>query len=258
ILDDAAVGVVLTRRDSHGHLPPCGARTVFLEALPPAQNRERERDRERGAAAGAAADNLAYLIYTSGTTGRPKGIAMVHRMLTNLIGWQLRATAPDAGLRIPQFAPLSFDIIFQETFTALCAGGTLVLLTEEDRRDPLRLVERIERHRIERLYLPFVALQQLCEAAAERPPRALREVITAGEQLQVSRQVERFFTASGCTLENQYGPSEAHVVTCHPLRGAPVRWPPLPPVGRAVGNFRIYLLDPQLRPTPPGVPGEVC
>ncbi|MCP4656144.1 MAG: AMP-binding protein, partial [bacterium] len=118
ILDDAAVGIVLTRRDSHGHLPPHKARTIYLEALP--------RTRSRSAAAGAAADNLAYLIYTSGTTGRPKGIAMVHRVLANLIGWQLRATAPDAGLRIPQFAPLSFDIIFQETFTALCAGGTLV------------------------------------------------------------------------------------------------------------------------------------
>ncbi|MCP4659155.1 MAG: AMP-binding protein, partial [bacterium] len=168
------------------------------------------------------------------------------------------ATAPDAGLRIPQFAPLSFDIIFQETFTALCAGGTLVLLTEDDRRDPLLLVERIEQHRIERLYLPFVALQQLCEVAAERPPQPLREVITAGEQLQVSRKVERFFTGSGCTLENQYGPSEAHVVTYYPLPGEPARWPPLPPVGRGLGNFRIYILSSQLDPVPPGMPGEVC
>ncbi|MCP4654933.1 MAG: AMP-binding protein, partial [bacterium] len=96
ILDDAAVGIVLTRRDSHQHLPPHDARTIFLEALP------KTRTRTRGA---ADADNLAYLIYTSGTTGRPKGIAMMHRILTNLIGWQLRATAPDAGLRIPQFAP---------------------------------------------------------------------------------------------------------------------------------------------------------
>ncbi|MCP4658767.1 MAG: AMP-binding protein, partial [bacterium] len=115
----------------------------------------------------------------------------------------------------------------------------------------------IERHGIERLYLPFVALQQRREVA-KRPPRPLREVITAGEQLQVSRKVERFFAASGCTLENQYGPSEAHVVTCYPLRGAPGEWPLLPPVGRGIGNFRIYVLSSQLEPVPPGVPGEVC
>ncbi|MCP4653918.1 MAG: amino acid adenylation domain-containing protein, partial [bacterium] len=100
--------------------------------------------------------------------------------------------------------------------------------------------------------------QQLCEAAVDSPPRALREVITAGEQLQVSRKVESFFTASGCTLENQYGPSEAHVVTHYPLRGEPDEWPPLPPVGRGLGNFRLYLLSSQLEPVPPGVPGEVC
>ncbi|MCP4653836.1 MAG: AMP-binding protein, partial [bacterium] len=195
---------------------------------------------------------------TSGTTGRPKGISMVHRVLTNLTAWQLRSTAPDAGVRTPQFAPLSFDIIFQETFSTLCSGGTLVLLTEEERRDAVLLVDRLERHRIERLYLPFIALQQLCEVASDSPPRALREVITAGEQLQVSRSLERFFTKAACTLENQYGPSECHVVTYYPLRGAPREWTALPPIGRGIGNFRIYLLDSRLRPVSVGVPGEVC
>ncbi|MCP4654527.1 MAG: AMP-binding protein, partial [bacterium] len=107
-------------------------------------------------------------------------------------------------------------------------------------------------------YLPFIALQQLCEVAAEKPPRTLREVIAAGEQRQVSRPVERFFTNAACTLENQDGPSECHVVTCYPLRGAPRDWMPLPPIGRGIGNFRIYLLDSGLRPVPVGVPGEVC
>ncbi|MCP4663868.1 MAG: AMP-binding protein, partial [bacterium] len=101
IIADAGVEIILTRRDSHEHLPPHSAHTVFLEALP--KTRERERERERGAA--GAADNLAYVIYTSGTTGRPKGISMVHRVLTNLTRWQLRSTAPDAGVRTPQFAP---------------------------------------------------------------------------------------------------------------------------------------------------------
>ncbi|MCP4660171.1 MAG: amino acid adenylation domain-containing protein, partial [bacterium] len=46
--------------------------------------------------------------------------------------------------------------------------------------------------------------------------------------------------------------------TCYPLRGAPGEWPLLPPVGRGIGNFRIYVLSSQLEPVPPGVPGEVC
>ncbi|MCP4659126.1 MAG: AMP-binding protein, partial [bacterium] len=161
IIDDAGVELILTRRDSQQHLPAHQARVVFLEDA-------REviaRQPESTPPSGATADNLGYLIYTSGTTGRPKGISMVHRVLTNLTRWQLRSTPPDAGLRTPQFAPLSFDIIFQETFSTLCAGGTLLLLTEEERRDAVLLVDRLDRHRIERLYQPFVALQQLCELA---------------------------------------------------------------------------------------------
>ncbi|MCP4661299.1 MAG: amino acid adenylation domain-containing protein, partial [bacterium] len=254
IIADAGVELVLTRRDSHHHLPAHGARTLLLEE----QREAIARQPETSPASGPAAENLAYLIYTSGTTGRPKGISMTHRVLTNLTEWVLRDTAPDAGPRIPQFAPLSFDIIFQETFSALCAGGTLLLLTEEERRDAVLLVDRLERHGIERLHLPFIALQQLCEVASDKPPRALREVITAGEQLQVSRSLQRFFSNAACTLENQYGPSECHVVSYYPLRGAAREWTALPPIGRGIGNFRVYLLDSGLRPVPVGVPGEVC
>ena len=76
--------------------------------------------------------SLAYIIYTSGSTGKPKGVAMPHRTLVNLISWQQSGT----GLRgtTLQFAPLSFDVSFQEIFSTLCAGGTLVLVPEKLRR----------------------------------------------------------------------------------------------------------------------------
>ncbi|MCP4662641.1 MAG: AMP-binding protein, partial [bacterium] len=254
IIEESGVEVILTRRDSHQHLPDHRARTLLLDDESEAIARQPSASPARA----VTAENLAYVIYTSGTTGRPKGISLIHRTLTNLTAWQLRATAPDAGLRTSQFAPLSFDVSFQETFSTLGAGGTLVVLTEEVRRDAVLLVDRLERHRIERLYLPFIALQQLCEAAADSPPPSLREVITAGEQLQITRALERFFTAAACILENQYGPSETHVVTCYPLRGAPREWTALPPIGRGIGNFRTYVVDSRLHPVPMGVAGEVC
>ncbi|MCP4656984.1 MAG: amino acid adenylation domain-containing protein, partial [bacterium] len=254
MLRDAEVKVLLADRESLAFLPRHDARTVMLDA-------DREviaRQSARRPSSGVRADNLAYLIFTSGTTGRPKAISMVHRALSNLIQWQLRSTGPDAGLRILQYAPLSFDVCFQEIFSALCSGGSVFLLPEEVRVDPVRLAELLETRKIRQLFLPFVALQQLTEAAGESPPSALREVITAGEQLQISPQVERFFTAlASGTLENQYGPSECHVVTFFTLRGAAAEWPALPPVGRAVANFRIYLLNARGKPVPVGIPGEV-
>ncbi len=247
MLENAAPRLLLTRRALLERLPAHGGRTVLL-------------DEEEAAIAGRpeslpepalSPKNLAYLIYTSGSTGLPKGVALPHRTLMDLIGWQLAHPA-FGGAALP-----SFDVFLQEVFSTLCSGGALVLISEEERRDPARMVKRMEEQGVERLFLPYVALQQLAEASAEAPPSALVEVITAGEQLQTSHAVARFFSASGALLENQYGPAESHVVSAHTLRGAPASWPSLPPIGRAVASFRLAVLDAGMRPVPPGVAGEL-
>ncbi|HEX8904103.1 MAG TPA: condensation domain-containing protein, partial [Longimicrobiaceae bacterium] len=62
-------------------------------------------------------DHLAYVIYTSGSTGRPKGVAMPHRPLVNLLAWQRRDWRAPAAAVTLQFAPLGFDVSFQEIFS---------------------------------------------------------------------------------------------------------------------------------------------
>ena len=203
-------------------------------------------------------DNLAYVIYTSGSTGQPKGVAMTHRALVNLLHWQMRrsANAP----RTLQFTSLSFDVSFQEIFSTWCAGGTLVLMREEARRDAGELWQLLIRERIERLFLPFVALQYLAEASEhnEEYPATLREVITAGEQLKITRHIRSLFAKlNGCTLDNQYGPSETHVVSALMLDGDAAAWPELPTIGRPIANAQLYLLDERLQVVPVGVSGEL-
>ena len=220
-----------------------------------------------GAAAGAGPFDLAYVLYTSGSTGRPKGVVMPHRAIVSLVGWQISESArtdprpPEAAApRTLQFAALSFDVSCQEVFATLGSGGTLVLVSEETRRDPPALLAAISAQAVERLFLPFVALQQLAEAAAEReaPALALREVITAGEQLRATAAVrEMFRRLPGCRLYNQYGPTESHVASAHALPGDPGRWPALPPIGRGVANLRLHVLDAAGRPAPIGVAGEL-
>ncbi|GLV72718.1 hypothetical protein Shyhy02_07210 [Streptomyces hygroscopicus subsp. hygroscopicus] len=205
-------------------------------------------------------DDLIYVIYTSGSTGRPKGIAMRHGALANLLAWQTRAFPFAADDRVLQFSPLHFDICMMETFGTWAAGGTVVLVDADTRRDALRLLPYLERQGITRLFLPYVALQQLAEVAAARGrwPTGLREVFTAGEQLRTTAELRTFFERVPAVLHNQYGPSEAHVIASHTLPATPADWEPLPPVGRPVDNVRIYLLDGQGTPVPHGVAGEVC
>lgn len=208
----------------------------------------------------ATADQCAYVIFTSGSTGRPKGIAMGHAPLINLIAWQLGdSRVNEAQARTLQYSPLSFDVSFQEIFATWSAGGTLVLIPEEARRDPHALLRLMVERRVERLFLPFAALQQLAEAATSEPVLPpLREVITAGEQLLVTPAVVAWFSRmSGCSLHNHYGPSESHVVTAHTLTGDPTRWESSPPIGRPITNARIRILDPDGRPVPVGAVGEL-
>lgn len=205
--------------------------------------------------------NLAYLLYTSGSTGTPKGVCMGHAAMVNLITWQKQHSAAGANSRTLQFAPLSFDVSFQEIFATITTGGTLVLIADNDRLDPNLLLQFIEKQQINRLFLPFVALQYLTEAAAAGNyfPACLQEVITAGEQLKITPQVRTFFNAlPNCTLFNQYGPTECHVVTQLKLQGNPQNWPGLPSIGSAINEVEVLILDEGLNPVADGETGELC
>jgi amino acid adenylation domain-containing protein len=206
------------------------------------------------------AGSIAYAIYTSGSTGKPKGVAMVHGALDNLIDWQLRDSRATLGTVTLQFAPLSFDVHFQEIFSTWCSGGRLVLVSEELRLEMLRLLELLEREQVSRLFLPFIALQSLADIAVGhgRLPRSLREVITAGEQLQITRAIAELFSQlPDARLFNHYGPSETHVVTSHLLEGPPDTWPALPPIGRALPDVTLAVLREDGVPVEPGQEGEL-
>ncbi len=206
-------------------------------------------------------ESLLYVIYTSGSTGQPKGVAMNERALSNLLSWQLEYAGPFKAARTLQFASLSFDVSFQEIFSTWCSGGTLLLISNETRRDALSLLRLLVKQKVQRIFVPFVFLQHLAEAVIEGAtlPADLHEIITAGEQLEITPQIAKLFERlNDCTLHNHYGPSESHVATAYSLPGPVVEWPSLPPIGRPIWNTQIYILDKNLEPAPIGVPGELC
>lgn len=205
-------------------------------------------------------EHLAYVIYTSGSTGRPKGVCMPHGPLFNLIQWQLAHSPIGVGHRTLQFASFGFDVCFQEIFSTLSAGGTLVMAPAKARKDFACLVRLIEQREIQRLFLPFMALELLAMVVTSTGRRlpAVREVITAGEQLRITPAIRSLFQGlTGVRLVNQYGPTEAHVVSAFELAGDPTDWPFLPPIGRAIANTQLYILNPDRQPVPTQIIGEL-
>ncbi len=255
MLAEVRPAVVLGHSQNVARLPGLDVPVVLLDTDGLHSEREDAPPRQ------ANPDNLTYIIYTSGSTGRPKGVAMVQRALLNLLAWQVAHSSCDLGDKTLQLAPLSFDVSFQEIFSTWLSGGTLVLADEESRTDPARLLEHLVTAGVRRLFLPFVSLQQLAEVALRRGPLpvGLREVVTAGEALRITRQIAELFQKLPlCQLQNQYGPSETHVVTAYTLSGPPEQWPVLPPIGHALPNVKLVIQDAEGRPVEPGEEGELC
>jgi amino acid adenylation domain-containing protein len=256
MMEDAHLAVVVTHQ--HVALPLSAHRVhqVFLDA----SWETVARDSAENLIGKATPDSPAYVLYTSGSTGMPKGVVMRHHALCNLISWQVQSFSPPVKARTLQFAPQSFDVAFQEVFSTWCAGGTLIIVLEQARRDAAALWHLLVAARVERVFLPFVALKQLAEAAEDKDLvlTSLREIVTAGEQLHMSSSILSLLARlKDCHLYNQYGPTETHVVTAFAVTGSPTGRPGLPPIGRPIANTQVYILDKHLQLVPVGVVGEL-
>jgi len=250
MMEDSRAPLLLTQSALRTQLPETSAATVYLD----------EFDWSAGDNHNLQTNGKSvYAIYTSGSTGTPKGVELTHTGLSNLIQWQSAQSGLDCPARTLQFASLSFDVSFQELFTTWAQGGTLVLIDEELRRDLPALAKFIATDGIERVYLPYAALQPLADSMiAADMDYQVKDVIVAGEQLQVTPPIKQMFATLGdARLHNQYGPSETHVVTAFTLSGNPEQWMPLPPIGTPVANTQVYVLDNNQEPVPVGVPGEL-
>ncbi len=205
-------------------------------------------------------DTPGYVMFTSGSSGQPKSVLMGQEPLLNLTAWQLSALEMDEETRFLQYAPLGFDVSFQEIVPTLVAGGVIVSREPADRRDFPALLRRLADTQITHVYLPVAALRPFVQSARAQHLRLpkLRYLCVSGEQLTVDDQVRDFFAGHPhCTLVNLYGPTETHAVTTYRLSAADPAWPAHVPIGLPLAGVHGYVVDATGHLAPAGVPGEL-
>jgi amino acid adenylation domain-containing protein/non-ribosomal peptide synthase protein (TIGR01720 family) len=251
MLEDAGIKVLLTQRQLSNSLSSSGAQVLFLEDEPEAAGDEAAPDIKSG----VTADNLAYVIYTSGSTGKPKGVMNTHRAISNCLLWMCRQFPLQPTDRVLQKTPFSFDASIWEFFLPLFTGAQLVIARPGGHKDSAYLVEAIREHEVTILQLVPSMLRTLLNEEGIEECRSLKHVLCGGETMFVE-DCELFHAKLRANLYNQYGPTEASVDatcwTCAEGTGLSVV-----PIGQPIANMRLYILDENLQPVPPRIPGEL-
>jgi amino acid adenylation domain-containing protein/non-ribosomal peptide synthase protein (TIGR01720 family) len=251
MLDDARLPVLLTTRRPADPLATQAATVVRLDADWPRIAVESRADLDNG----ATAENVAYVIYTSGSTGRPKGVMNTHRALCNRLHWMQKTYSLNGSDSVLQKAPFSFDVSVWEFFWPLMAGARLVLAPPGAHRDGGSLVRLIEERQITVMHFVPAMLQAWLDQPGLERCRSLRMVVCSGEALSCELQ-ERFFARLPAELHNLYGPTEAAIdVTFWKCSREDKRR--IVPIGHAIANTQIHVLDRQLQPVPINVSGEL-
>ncbi len=251
LLDDTKAPFVLTRAPLAGRFSRTRAKTVVL-------------DGRTGGAAGtpmrvARPEHLAYVIFTSGSTGLPKGVAVEHRQVANYVGAILEILSPEPGRVFATVTTLAADLGNTSIFASLVSGGILRVVSESLAKDAEALAEDFETDPVD--FLKIVPSHLSALLSASRPERLLpRRCLVLGGEAASWNLIERVRElAPDCAIVNHYGPTETTVGAAAfrvPFDLAGAR-PRTVPIGRPLGNYRVFLLDEAGRPAPLGTSGEL-
>ncbi|MFC7827873.1 amino acid adenylation domain-containing protein [Streptomyces sp. NPDC057375] len=203
-----------------------------------------------------AGADAACVLFTSGSTGTPKAVVLEHRQMA---AFALDPALPELrpGDRSGQAASVSFDTFTFEVWRALAGGAEIAVLPSFAQLLATDLQRELRRRRITAMLAPAVALNDVVRHDREAFS-SLRLLCSGGDVLLPATC--RDLLAGGFTgrLFNLYGPSETTVAcTGHEIRSAPPATEESVPIGSAFAGARLYVLDPGLRPVPPGTPGEL-
>jgi amino acid adenylation domain-containing protein len=250
ILDDARPAVLLTDERLRGELPvPEGCRAVCLgEDWGEGESEDLEPVLE-------SLESLAYVIFTSGSTGRPKGVQITQGALVNFLLSMQHTPGLGASDVLVAVTTVSFDIAALELFLPLLIGARIELASRDEVSDGVLLAARIASSQATALQATPAGWRMLLDAGWPGDPRF--KALCGGEALTPDL-AERLLPRVG-SLWNVYGPTETTIWSAagRVESAATAASTGSVPIGPAIANTTLYVLDQYLEPAPVGVLGDL-
>lgn len=246
MIRDAEVGVLLTQTSVIDRLPSSACEVVDLEA-----DADRVGEADCPPPGAVVPSDVAYVIYTSASTGAPKGVAVSHGSLLNLVHWHCQAFRVGPPDRASMVASPAFDASVWEVWPYLVAGASLHVADRCTARAADALRDWLVAEGVTIGFAPTAMAEALLEL--EWPSTsALRTVLTGGDVLH-----RRPVRGTPFQLVNNYGVTEATVVSTSGVVDPGEAGGSRPGIGRPILNAQLHVLDPSGRPVAPGEPGEL-
>jgi amino acid adenylation domain-containing protein len=252
ILADLNATVIVTREQLRGKLHEQRAAFVCTDTDQIAIAAQSEEN----PASDVTLEDLAYLTYTSGSTGQPKGTEIPHRSIAGYM-FDVDYVELNREQTFLQYSSTSWDVLTLELWTALLHGARCVLYPGGV-PTPEELAQTVQSYGVTTLWLTSAMLNAVVDSVPEAFS-GVKQILAGGEALSVAhvRRARELWPKT--RLVNGYGPSECTVFCCcHPIEALPDKQARSIPVGRAIGDRKVYLLDAQSRRVPVGVLGELC
>jgi amino acid adenylation domain-containing protein len=247
MLESAEVKFVLADRETAQAVPSGNWKTVDLDASAEVIN----DCLSEFVASPVTTRQIAYVIFTSGSTGVPKPVAVGHDSLLNLVEWHNRAFNVIAADRASQLASIGFDAAVWELWPYLAAGASVHLVDDETRTDSNKLRDFLVREKITVSFAPTPLAEHMLKLLWPKDA-ALRFLLTGADALHFYPPANLPFA-----LVNNYGPTECTVVATSATIPASNGTDRLPPIGRAIDNVEVYILDSNMQKVAAGTIGEI-